>query len=62
MCRYLVLNPILRLYLSALCLKDITKVNNIDAHFVLTLGAKVKRNTCRVSIVYTELEGEITDR
>ena len=28
---------------------------NVDAHFVLSLGAKVNKNKCRVSIVYKEL-------
>ena len=42
--------------------KNLNRIN-VDAHFVLWLGAKVNNNKCRVRIAYTEREGGgITDR
>ena len=36
---------------------------NVDEHFVLSLGAKVNNNKCRVSLIYTEQTAEgVTDR
>ena len=46
--------------LDTTLVEDICRIN-VDAHFSLSSGAKVNNNKCRVSIVYTEIEGGITD-
>ena len=41
--------------------KDITRIN-IDALLLLSMGAKINVNICRVNIDQHKTEGRITDR